>query len=43
MSKNNNEDCEGTIGLKNKIFISLRKLFLNFFLKLVAKPIVISE
>ena len=44
MSKNNSEYCEGTMGiLKLYIYISLRNLFLNFSLKLVANPIVILD
>ena len=42
MRKNNTGDCEGTMGIFKKIFISLRKFFLNLSLKLVAKHVVIS-
>ena len=43
MSKNNSEDCEGTMGILKNIFISLRKLFLNLSLKLIENHVVISD
>ena len=43
MSKNNNEACEGTMGILKNTFISLIKFFLNLSLKLVENPIVISD
>ena len=43
MSKNNSEDCEGTMGILKYIFMSLRNLFLNLSLNVVAKTVVISD